>query len=445
MTTGSADTRQRLIGAAPTSLGAPNGASRTHAFDRWFRYPAGFSPAALNAAFGALALTKGDLVVDPFAGVATAGTTARNLGLRFRGIEAHPLVAELANLKLKRPKTLRDTGQLVDEASALTASVCQQDVEAEHELVRRCFDAQTLSDLVALRESIRASENPYRTHLKWALLGTLREAASVEAGWPHQRPNRPRRQLFANHLQRFVDRAAWIAQDLEVAPFGIANRVVVGDARLRDSWRRALGGELATGCVSSPPYLNNFDYADATRLELYFWGEITTWAEMCTEVRDGMLVATTQQSSVRIAEDAWRRILHYELGSALKPLADELGDLRRFRGRAYSGETASTGGARRYGKEYDRVLPSYFAGAATVLRQLFGHLIPGAKAAWVVGDSAPYGVYIDTPRLLGQLAEEIGFSVTVDVTIRSRGERWRTNGTRHQVPLSERLLVLRRP
>ena len=414
-------------------IGAPNGASRTRPFDRWFRYPAGFSPAALTAAFGAVSHEEGQLLIDPFAGVATAGTTARSLNLRFRGIEAHPLIAELANLKLKRPQSLGDFEQLIDEAEELTGEVTRDSIKDEHELVKRCFDPKTLGELVSLRELIDTSDSPFRTHLKWALLGTLREAATVKVGWPHQRPNRPRvRQLVSDHLQRFVDRAAWIADDLASAPTGIDNRVVVGDARLRDSWRRALGDERPSGCVSSPPYLNNFDYADATRLELFFWGEISTWAEMCSEVRDDMLVATTQQSSRRAAEVAWRQLERFEIKPSLENLATELTALRLER-------------VGRRGKEYDRVLPDYFSGVARVLEQLHHHLASDAKVAWVIGDSAPYGIYVDTPKLLGQLAEEIGFDFVDDINIRSRGERWRTNGTRHQVPLTERLLVLLRP
>jgi len=415
------------------AIGAPNGASRTQPFDRWFRYPAGFSPAALKAAFDAVGLERGQLLVDPFAGVATAGTTARARELRFRGIEAHPLIAELANLKLKRPHALGDLEQLVDEAEELTGEVTRYLIKHEHELVRRCFDPDTLSELVSLRELITESDSPFRSHLKWALLGTLREAATVKVGWPHQRPNRPRvRRLVTDPLQRFVDRAAWITDDLALAPTGIDNRVVVGDSRLRDAWRRALGEEHPSGCVSSPPYLNNFDYADATRLELFFWGEISSWAEMCSEVRDDMLVATTQQSSRHAAEAAWHQLDQYEIKPSLENLAASLTALRLER-------------VGRRGKEYDRVLPDYFAGVAKVLKQLHHHLASDATVAWVVGDSAPYGIYIDTPTLLADLAEEIGFRFVNDVTIRSRGERWRTNGTRHQVPLTERLLVLRRP
>ncbi len=416
------------------TIGAPSGASRTHAFDRWFRYPAGFSPAALEAAFNAVAAEKGQLLIDPFAGVATAGTMARRLGLRFRGIEAHPLIAELANIKLKRPAVLGDSETLVTEAEELTGAVRRTSISRESELVRRCFDTETLSDLASLRDLIVDSDSRWARHLKWALLGTLREAATVKVGWPHQRPNRPRqRRLIADPLQRFVDRAGWMADDLATVTVGIDHRVVVGDSRRREAWRRALGAEQPVACVSSPPYLNNFDYADATRLELYFWGEVGTWAEMCSEVRDGMLVATTQQSSLGAAAAAWRRLERYDkTKSSLKPLADELKALR----------LTHAGGR---GKEYDRVLPDYFAGIATVLEQLNHHLAEGATVAWVVGDSAPYGIYIDTPRLLADLAEEIGFEFVDDVVVRSRGERWRTNGTRHQVPLTERLLVLRRP
>jgi hypothetical protein len=416
------------------TIGAPNGASRTRAFDRWFRYPAGFSPAALDAAFTAICAKEGDLLVDPFAGVATAGTAARDRGLRFRGIEAHPLIAELANLKLKRPALLGDPEGLVSAAEDLTAEVGATPRAHEHELVRRCFDTHTLGQLASLRDLILDSESRWARHVKWALLGTLREAATVKVGWPHQRPSRPRvRRLVSDPLQRFVDRAGWMADDLATAAIGIDHRVIIGDSRRREAWTRALCGEQPVGCLSSPPYLNNFDYADATRLELYFWGEITTWGEMCAEVRDGMLVATTQQSSVNAAEAAWRRLETYEATKrALEPLAEELTSLRLER-------------VSKRGKEYDRVLPDYFAGVASVLKQLHHHLAKAAKVAWVVGDSAPYGVYIDTPMLLAQLAEEVGFEFVDDVVIRSRGERWRTNGSKHQVPLTERLLILRNP
>src|SRR5262249_11381806 len=97
------------------------------------------------------------------------------------------------------------------------------------------------------------------------------------------------------------------------------------------------------------------------------------------------------------------------------------------------------------GKEYDRVLAPYFLGLARVLACLFERLEPGARCAWVVGDSAPYGVAVDTPAMILELAAELGYSPEEDIPMRSRGERWRTNGTRHQVALTERMIVFVRP
>jgi hypothetical protein len=97
------------------------------------------------------------------------------------------------------------------------------------------------------------------------------------------------------------------------------------------------------------------------------------------------------------------------------------------------------------GKEYDRVLAPYFLGLARVLSCMHGHLEPGAGCAWIIGDSAPYGVHVDTPALLAALAEELGYDAGTDVALRDRGQRWRTNGTRHQVALTERLVTFRRP
>ncbi|MFI6271163.1 MULTISPECIES: hypothetical protein [Micromonospora] len=205
--------------------------------------------------------------------------------------------------------------------------------------------------------------------------------------------------------------------------------IVTGDSTRHSSWE-SIAPASAAGCVSSPPYLNNFDYADATRLELYFWGEVKTWAEMCSTVRAGMVTATTQQSSVigaRSAEDFLAR--HGKVADEVKELVADLRDQRMLRPR---------------GKEYDRVVPEYFASMSQILANLSLALAANSSAVWLVGDSAPYGVYIDTPGIIGRLAREHGFSVEQDIKLRKRGQRWSGNAARHNLELSERLILLRR-
>ncbi|MGW2894432.1 hypothetical protein ACWDAO_07250 [Streptomyces sp. NPDC001212] len=383
-----------------------------------------------------LRLPTAGLVVDPFTGSGVAGTAARRAGHAFYGVEAHPLIAELAALKLDR--TSEDPNALLVAARELTQEAtttrARIDISGEAELTLRSFDPETLATLVSLRDSIRAlQEHEWHLHLKWALLATLRDVASVRVGWPYQRPGSQRKPTFADPVSRFLQRVAWMVEDIrefETNYFSSpACRVRQGDSREAENWSE-LGKGTAHGCVTSPPYLNNFDYADATRLELYFWGDVTSWSQMCAEVRSDMLTATTQQSSVGAASDARTLLQSYgTVGTEISEIADRL---RKERGN------------RSRGKEYDRVVPDYFVAIARILENLATVLVTGAPAVLLVGDSAPYGVYVDTPGLIAKLGMRQGFTLEKDVILRHRGQRWATNATRHNVQLAERLVLLRR-
>ncbi len=418
--------------------GRTHGTSRNEPFDRWFRYPAGFASDYVTTLLAHLELDSESLVLDPFAGSAVTGTAARQAGHSFFGVEAHPMIAELARLKLQsqprtKDKTLGEVARTLAVAAAQQSSSAERRIDQEPDLVTRCFSTPVLGQLVALRDMIRAGAGEsWNLHAKWALLGTLRDVASARVGWPYQRPGTERKPIHSNPLARFVQRAEWMEQDIREAtenPNNLFYQVVQGNSCEKIAWEK-LSPESAHGCVSSPPYLNNFDYADATRLELYFWGDISSWAEMCTEVRSDMLTATTQQSSVPAARMATARLAEYgEIADSVLDITSKLLAERNKRPR---------------GKEYDRVLPDYFLAIAQVLENMATALKPGSPVVWLVGDSAPYGVYVDTPRLIGDIAQSLGFSFEKDITLRKRGQRWQSNSVRHDVQLSERLILFRK-
>lgn len=189
---------------------------------------------------------------------------------------------------------------------------------------------------------------------------------------------------------------------------------------------------MASSVISSPPYLNNYDYADATRLELYFWGTVRTWKELTTRIRQPMIAGSTQQTS-RPGGELARLELHRIVPKSASLVADletRLADARAARSR---------------GKEYDQLLVMYFRDLALVLAQMRSHTVARAPVRLVVGDSAPYGVHVDTPRLIGVIACELGFEQEAITPLRIRGLRWHSNGVRHAIPLSETLLALRSP
>ena len=431
-------TTDSLPSEPATGRGRRHGTSSSEPFDRWFRYPAGFATDYVSVLLQHLDLAPGSLVVDPFAGSAVTGTAARAEFLSFFGIEAHPLIAELGQLKLQKPpggseEMIKFADALMGKARRLATSMSEAG-ELETELVQRCFTPKVLSDLVALRELIRSNiSDPWAKYLKWALLATLRDVASVRVGWPYQRPGNDRRPRHSDTFVRFRQRVAWMAADINKIKFSDKTdhygQIINGDARDQQIWN-TLPESGAHGCVSSPPYLNNFDYADATRLELYFWGEVRSWSGMCRVVRSSMLTATTQQSSMMEASEATATLQNFgSAGDIINELTERLMVERRKRER---------------GKEYDRVIPAYFAAMAKVLDNLAAHLTFGAPVVWLIGDSAPYGIYVNTPSLIASLAAVKGLSCEKDIILRHRGNRWATNGTRHSVALAERLLLMRR-
>lgn len=399
----------------------------------------------------------GSVVIDPFVGSNVTGTAARAVGLRFVGVEAHPLVAELARIKVRLPASAWRSGRaaatgsaaalglvvagerLLDSARRTADSLRASDIAREAELVRGSFDAETLRTLIAARNAVdRYAHEPWATWAKWALLGTLREVSQVQVGWPYQRPGVPRRPRYRDVNGRIEQRISLMADDIwgvvtkgrQTAGSQLSSsRVLCADARLHSTWRHVAPASVDY-CISSPPYLNNFDYADATRLELYFLRICNSWQQMSERVRSNMMIATTQQARKPIADDATRYLrTKGAVGQEIQTLTRALAQRRLLRVR---------------GKEYDRVVPAYFHDISKVLANLATVMRPGGKCAWLVGDSAPYGIYIDTPRLIGALAETAGFEIISDTVLRSRGQRWSGNSSRHQVALTERLLVFRR-
>ncbi|MYZ40058.1 MULTISPECIES: site-specific DNA-methyltransferase [unclassified Streptomyces] len=108
-------------------------------------------------------LSTGDLVVDPFTGSGVTGTSCRGADVLFYGIEAHPLIAELADLKLRKPPA--DLGDLEKRASSFEyladrsrqalGKRAMKIIERETELVQRSFDTRVLLALILLREMIK--------------------------------------------------------------------------------------------------------------------------------------------------------------------------------------------------------------------------------------------------------------------------------------------------
>src|SRR5207253_1941159 len=140
-----------------------------------------------------------------------------------------------------------------DRAAQIAAACRPARSEKEPALVTGSFAPTTLSYLLGLRDAIRAEPiEPWQMHLKWCLLGALRDCASVKVGWPYQRPKTPRTPRIVDPSRAFIRRARWMAEDLASASEANGH-VNIGDSRTQAAWAETLNGVRAQAVLTSPP------------------------------------------------------------------------------------------------------------------------------------------------------------------------------------------------
>lgn len=425
------------IGTFKDSLRAP--------IHRWFKYPAGYSYKLVEQAFKVFGVGPGQGVYDPFSGTGTTILTAKRNGISGVGIEAHIFVHWVAETKLYwdfdsaelsqwAAKTLKEARRKVERGLPKSINLS----EVFPELIHKCYHPVDLQALYLIREYGRAIESkPHQNLFNLALTDTLRSASTAGTGWPYIAPRESNGSgAPKNAFSVFQNKLLSMVGDLQTVigktPPGLT-RNILGDSRRCESSVADARLDLA---VTSPPYLNNYDYADRTRLEMYFFGWASSWGDITREVRDKLMMAATTQ--VRRA--------NYDLDNILRPeLAQHTPEIYREL-RAAVSELSRLRHEKAGKKDYDIMVAQYFNDMYDVLRETYRVLKPGAAFVLVLGDSAPYGVYVPTGRYIAEIAcsSGIGFSSFQLEALRKRGGKWPGNPQRHKVPLAEGTLILRK-
>jgi hypothetical protein len=89
-------------------------------------------------------------------------------------------------------------------------------------------------------------------------------------------------------------------------------------------------------------------------------------------------------------------------------------------------------------KHYHTMVAAYCRDIGLVLCQLRRVCKPGSRMCWVIGDSAPYGVYCPIEKWIAEMAMAAGFKKYHFDKLRDRNIKWKNR--KHRVPLKEGLL-----
>lgn len=393
---------------------------------RWFRYTAGFSAEWVKWLLAGRD-SSNLRVLDPFVGSGTTCLACDEMGIPSRGIEAHPFVHRVAQAKLSYTT---DPERFINKAERAFAFARNAVARTEHypEIIRKCYGIETLDYLDRFRQAFEAEQDDSaESRLLWmALVSSVRAVSEAgTAPWQYVLPGRRKTvppppelalhkavQMIAADIRFMARRARPLAE------------LRVDDARkcatVPDGW--------ATLVITSPPYANNYDYADATRLEMAFMGEIRGWGDLQETVRCHLVRACSQHvppNSVNLDE-----VLALP---ELAPIRDEITPICR----KLSEVRLKRGGK----KTYNNMIACYFLDLAQTWQALRRACASPSEVCFVIGDSAPYGVYVPVIEWFGKLALAAGFDSWSFEKLRDRNIKWKNR--KHRVPLCEGHLWVR--
>jgi DNA modification methylase len=410
------------LNARPTKTIAPAAARPdfTPNYDlprhRWYRFKEGFS-AGLVESFVRDNLPQGRTgwLLDPFLGSGTTALEGARLGHHVDGIETNPFMAFMAKVKTRDYSHVGNIEKIALQCFKNSRRNKAFALPNDTTLVeRKGIKKWLLNKSVALRFEqlrtaiVRIESILVRDLLLLALMSSIEDVANARKDGKCWRYKQNWQKLtfdgvaldnsFAAQVIRFVE-------DVALCPTLEGHAIITrADARRFKGYHN--GTPFYDGVLTSPPYLNSFDYTDIYRPELLLLKEARNSKEL-QELR-----FSTLRSHVQIA---WKPSAPLEI-----PLLQQ--------------KIREIDGAGLWNHRIPEMINAYFVDLDCVVAQCAKRLKVGATAAFVVADSAYSGIVIPVGLILEEIFERHGYVMKKTILFRQT----LGNGN-HQLRSSERL------
>ena len=392
---------------------------------KWYRYTAGFSSEWVKSVVQDKIKKENDnsiKVLDPFAGSGTTLLACDEIGISSIGYESQPLVYKIACSKLCWDA---DIQKVIAKTKKVLKYAKEHKFKSSEfpEIVKKCYDEKNLAEIDALKQTIdKICKDDKEDKLVWVgFVSILRSSSHVgTAIWQYVLPNKTKAKVLSA-FEAFERQMEVICEDIDVFQKNGAEKkslIIQQDAREKSS----VEDNSIDLIITSPPYANNYDYADATRLELSILGTIKGWGDLQDIIRPGLVRSCSQMVSQET-----QKTYEYLEDPLLSPIHDEIVEVCRNMER----EKENHGGK----KNYYTMIALYFLDLAKIWMELRRVCKKGSLVCFVIGDSAPYGVYVPVDEWLGKLAVSVGFKEYQFEKTRDRNVKWKNR--KHTVPLKE--------
>lgn len=412
------------IGSAKDNMNSP--------VHNWYKFTAGFSYKFVDIILDDY--SGRDIVVyEPFAGCGTTLVECQKLGFRSIGNESQELMCNVIHAKLNWTITKRQfvrsiniIRKYVEDNKGLAGIAAKF-----HPLLVTLYDEPSLRELYCVRDGIKRLRNKdVQQFFNLALSQTLHKAAIHPIAVPYI----SRSKFLADSgkaWEKFQMIARQMFEDMRKMPHHEQLATVYNwDSRLKND---AIANAYCGLCITSPPYLNNLDYGEVSKVHSHFFEMTCDWNDITEKVRRKLVTgATTHYRDTEfVLEDFEQKEFAQHNPDVMVKLVEMYNRIK------------ANAKQRKGKKSFHILMMHYFEDMYYVLKEMRRVLAANAEAYLILGDSAPYGIYVPTTQILGDIALSVGFTEYSIHKIRSRGDKWKTLKNRHDIALSENILILR--
>lgn len=394
---------------------------------RWYPIKEAFSPRLVEAAIGDISPISDAFVFDPFCGSGTVPLTSSAIGHKSVGIEVNPFLAFVSRTKLLSPSV-----SMFDSACPQVMEGIKKGKSSPLERYSTFSSSggsqKWLFNQVVLRSfeggwaAIDDCESQVRDLLRMALIASAMDTCNAVRDGKCLRYRKEWQEYGfgkRDFTTAFEGRILKMSEDLKKSSIDDSKwSVTQGDSRTHLTELRSAGFRL---CVTSPPYLNSFDYSDIYRPEMFLGKFVTSSYDLRA------LRFKTLRSHVQVE---WADPVVDSFGALYKACASRIRDRQ----------------SQLWNPRIPLMIQAYFEDMSHIFRRL--HKVAAAESSlWVVVATSAYaGVEIPVDLILAEIGSREGWflrEVGVLRYLRTAGQHWkRWSGLEDEKPrLRESVII----
>jgi DNA modification methylase len=366
---------------------------------RWYYFKEGFSPLLVETAIKKSEINEDDLVIDIFSGCGTVPLVSSLSNVNSIGYEINPFMIFVAKAKLSDVKSNTFNFYLDKIVAGIkkgkkTALENYSTFSENGENEKWLFNKKVLRGFEGGWETTK--EIPYEVAKLYRLAlvsSTMMNSNAVKDGKCLRYKKNWKELLYSQDslLNDFIENCTIIADDLKNTRILKVATILKGDVREK------LGGSKIKKfklCITSPPYLNSFDYSDIYRPELFLCKYITNNNNL------GKLRLGTLRSHMQIN---WELPKKSEFGMLYEKSTNELSKKKELL----------------WNKKIPTMIQAYFEDIETLLIKLKRNAEKDAQLWIIVSTSAYAGVEIPVDLIIADIGTKKGWELVEIKNIRN--------------------------